>query len=239
MHSQHESGDRCASLMVPPSQLLAAAEYGNLDACKEACDELGAKVDEIMEVSRDLSPRHSRLTWRPQGRNPVIVADKVDIRRGSAVRIFALVDSANGATGIVTLLDIDVRVDAATRIEDKLMDDPTFSVDDINPGDYVEVRGTEDVNGAGDVLASRLERDDPEDDTELQGFVTAVNEAGLSFTILGVTIQTDGLTRFFDANEMPIDPGEFFDQADGRLVSAKGVETMQTVIRAVEVELED
>lgn len=169
----------------------------------------------------------------------VIVADKVDIRRGSAVRIVALVDSADGATGIVTLLDIDVRVDAATRIEDKFMDVEPFTVDDIFPGDYVEVRGTEDVNGAGDVLASRLERDDPRAETELQGFVTAVNEAGLSFTILGVTIQTNGATVFRDVDDTEIPPATFFGQADGRLVSAKGVESAQKLIDAVEVELDD
>ena len=171
----------------------------------------------------------------------VLVADKVDIRRGSAVRITALVDNANGATGIVTLLGIDVRVDAATRIEDKWLDVEPFGVGDINAGDYVEVRGTEDVNGAGDVLASRLERDDPPnvpgEDTELQGFVTAVSQP--SFTILGVTIQTNGGTVFRDVNDNIIPAATFFSQADGRLVSVNGFESAQTVIDADEVELDN
>lgn len=171
----------------------------------------------------------------------VLVADKVDIRRGSAVRIIALVDDANGATGIVTLLGIDVRVDAATRIEDKWLDVEPFGVGDINAGDYVEVRGTEDVNGAGDVLASRLERDDPPnvqgEDTELQGFVTAVNQP--SFTILGVTIQTNGGTVFRDVNDNVIPSATFFGQANGRLVSAQGFQSAQTVIVADEVELDN
>lgn len=171
----------------------------------------------------------------------VLVADKVDIRRGSAVRITALVDNANGATGIVTLLGIDVRVDAATRIEDKWLDMEPFSVGDINAGDYVEVRGTEDVNGAGDVLASRLERDDPPnvagEDTELQGFVTAVNDP--SFTILGVTIQTDGGTVFRDVGGGVIPAATFFGQANGRLVDVDGFQTAQTVIDADEVQLDN
>jgi len=171
----------------------------------------------------------------------VLVADKVDIRRGSAVRITALVDNANGATGIVTLLGIDVRVDAGTRIEDKWLDMEPFTVGNINAGDYVEVRGTEDVNGAGDVLASRLERDDPPnipgEDTELQGFVTAVNQP--SITILGVTIQTNGGTVFRDVNDNVIPAATFFGQANGRLVSVNGFQSAQTVIDADEVELDN
>jgi hypothetical protein len=171
----------------------------------------------------------------------VLVADKVDIRRGSSVRITALVDSANGGTGIVTLLGIDVRVDAGTRIEDKWLDVEPFTVGQINAGDYVEVRGTEDVNGSGDVLAARLERDDPPnvagEDTELQGFVTSVTDP--SFIILGVTIQTNGGTVFRDETETVIPPATFFAQANGRLVDVSGFQSSQTVIVADEVELDN
>ncbi len=171
----------------------------------------------------------------------VLVARDVDIRRGSAVRITALVDDANGATGIVTVLGIDVRVDAATRIEDKWLDVEPFGVSQINAGDYIEVRGTADVNGAGDVLASRLERDDPPnvagEDTELQGFVTATSQP--SFTILGVTVQTAGGTVFRDVDNTVISADAFFAQANGRLVSVDGFQAAQTLINAEQVELDN
>ena len=172
------------------------------------------------------------------------MAREVDIRRASAVRITAMVDDANAATGIVTVLGINVRVDAATRIEDKWLDVEPFSVGNINAGDYVEVRGTEDVNGAGDVLAARLERDDPPgvagEETELQGFVSAVTRPKL--TILGVTVQTTegpGGTVYRDENDTPISADAFFAQANGRLVSVDGFESAQTVINADEVELDN
>ncbi|HHQ14006.1 MAG TPA: hypothetical protein ENK16_03165 [Chromatiales bacterium] len=172
-----------------------------------------------------------------------LVATKVKVRRGKAVRIVALVDDANGTTNIVTLLGIDVRVDAATRIEDKSNAKlEPFGVGDMSAGDYVEVRGTEDVNGTGDVLAARLERDDVPGNlngkTELQGFVEAGSVMQPDFSILGVTINASGAI-FRDIGGNVISQNAFFSQLNaGDLVKVKGTETSMTVIVADEVEFE-
>ena len=166
----------------------------------------------------------------------VVVADEVDIRTGiNRTRIAAQVDSVNAAANSLVMLDITVHVDALTRIEDKSNADlEPFSVADINVGDYIEVRGDENPPGSGDLLATLLERDDlpnaPGEDTELRGFVELVDVA--SFTILGVTINTDVGTAFVGIAGVG-------DLIVGDQVSVDGMETSSTAILADEVQLEN
>jgi hypothetical protein len=168
-----------------------------------------------------------------------LVAREVDIKLGGDVEITGTVDSVDAAGDSLVVLGIPVDVDALTRLEDQ--SDARVSpltLADVNVGDFVEIRGAEIPADSGRVQAALLERDDFDDETELQGFATAV--AAPTFTILGVTIQTDGSTEFEDANDQPISAAEFFSQAAaGSLVKADGVETSPTTILAREVELEN
>lgn len=168
----------------------------------------------------------------------VLVATKVDIRRAKAVRVTANVDSVDAAANSLALLDITVTVDLLTRLEDKSdANVRPLTLADINAGDYVEIRGTEFPAGSGTVLAAILERDDPDPDTILQGFVESIAQP--AFMILGVTIQTDGSTVFRDENNNAIPANEFFNQLNvNSLVKAKGVEIAGAVISAEEVEFE-
>ncbi len=168
----------------------------------------------------------------------VLVADKVDIRRSKALRITAIVDSADGATATLVTLGITVRTDSLTRLEDKSDADlRPFSVADINTGDYVEIRGTEDPPGSGEVLAALLEREDPDTETVLQGFVEA--ETASTITVLGVTIETDAGTEYRNLDDSPMTAAEFFAAVDiDTLVKASGTETSSTVILAEQLELE-
>ncbi len=177
-----------------------------------------------------------------------LAATKVDIRRARAVRLFAAVDSTSPAsggvpgTGSFVALGITIEVDGLTRREDKRDDVSPFGVSELAVGDFVEVRGTEFPAGSGQLLAGRLERDDA-DDTELQGFVTDVNEPDL--TVLGVTIMTDAGTVFRDANDLTISASQFFADViaasgndAGSLVKATGREVAPQMIAADEVEFE-
>ncbi|NNC64058.1 MAG: hypothetical protein HKN84_04680 [Gammaproteobacteria bacterium] len=167
--------------------------------------------------------------------NGVLVADEVDIRRDSVVEIEGLVDSVGAGT--VTVLGITIHVDGLTRIEDKRDDMQPFGLGNIVAGDFIAVRGSEDPNAPGEVLAARLERDDP-DDTILQGIVESTVDP--AFTILGVTVNTNGATVFRDETETVIGSGAFFGPPppDGRLVKAQGAEVGLTIINADEVEFE-
>lgn len=169
----------------------------------------------------------------------VLVAEDVEIEGDNAIEISGLVDAVDAAAGTVTVLGITVTVDASTRIED----DSDAEIDpltlaDVNAGDYVEIRGDESPAGSGSVVAALFEREDPDDETILRGFVAGVTEPALE--ILGVTIQTSGSTEFEDENETPISASAFFSSVEvGSLVEVKGLESSDTTIVAEEVEFEN
>ncbi len=169
----------------------------------------------------------------------VLVARKVDIRRASAVRVTANADSVNASNNSLVVLGITVNIDAFTRLEDKSdADVRNLTLANINAGDYLEIRGAEFPAGSGTVLASLLEREDPDTEAELRGFVETVSNP--DFTILGVTIQTSGSTVFRDVNDNVISSAAFFAQVGpGSLVEAKGTEMANTTIVATEVEFEN
>ena len=126
-----------------------------------------------------------------------------------------------------------------TQMEDKSdADVRSFSIDDIAVGDFLEVRGMEDPDSAGGVLASRLEREDPESEVRLRGPVESVSDPSL--VILGVTIETNGGTQFEDISDSPISASDFFGAvAPGVIVQADGVISGTQAIVADEVEFED
>ena len=168
----------------------------------------------------------------------VLVATKVDVRRSAAVRIVALVDSVNAGAGSFVMLGITVKIDALTRLEDKTSQQVRpFTLANLVTSNYVEVRGLEFPAGSGEVLATLVERDDPDSDSELQGFVQTVAQPAL--TILGVQVSTTG-AQFRDVNDAPITATQFFSQlAVGNLVKAKGLEVADRALQANEVEFEN
>ncbi|MDH5212825.1 MAG: DUF5666 domain-containing protein [Gammaproteobacteria bacterium] len=168
----------------------------------------------------------------------IIIAEKVDIRRAKAVRVTALVDSVNAAGNSLVMLGITFNVDALTRLEDKSSADvDPLTIGDLNAGDYLEIRGSELPAGSGQIAAAILEREDIDSRTILQGFVETVSDP--SFTILGVSITTNGSTAFRDTDDSIITAAEFFNRVSaGSLVKASGTETSSMAITADEVEFE-
>ncbi len=171
--------------------------------------------------------------------NGVLVAEKVDIRRSKAVRSVAVVDSVDAANDSLVMLGITFSTDELTRFEDKSNANlRPLTINDINAGEYLEIRGTEFPVGSDprQVLAALLERDDLDTRTELQGFVESVTNPTL--TILGVTIDTSAAV-FRDVDDSPLTATEFFNLVGvNTLVKALGTETGDTMITATEVELE-
>ena len=94
--------------------------------------------------------------------------------------------------------------------------------------------GTSD-DGAG-LVATRIERDDDQDEVELEGSVQ--NVAQPNFTVGGVAVTTDGNTEFRDTNGVTINAAAFFQAAPGRKVKARG-SLAGNVVLATRAELED
>jgi len=168
----------------------------------------------------------------------VLVARKVSIRRAGNVRVTSLVESMDVAAGTLVVLGITIKVDQMTRLEDKSeADDESFSLSDISVGDYVEVRGAEFPASSGQLLARRLEREDAENRSIVQGPVGAV--AAPNLTIFGVTVQTGSGTEFEDRDDLSISSGTFFGQvAAGDMVKARGNVIGNQLLDADEVEFE-
>ena len=170
--------------------------------------------------------------------NGLITASKIDIRRAKAVRVTADIDSVDAANDSLVVLGIPVSVDELTRLEDKSSADvDPLNISDLSAGDYVEVRGDEFPADSGMIRATILEREDSDTEAILQGFVETISEP--SFSILGVSIETSGVTVFRGENDLPISSTEFFNRlAENSLVKAAGVESSDTTISATEVEFE-
>jgi len=130
-----------------------------------------------------------------------------------------------------------VLTNTLTRYEDQSAADlPRFGLADLRVGDYVEVRAYRD---GATLVATLLERDDPEDDAgtvELQGAATDV--APPAFKVGGLAVTTDGATEFQDKDDAPITAAEFFAAAPGREVKVRGTRVGDVVV-ADEAELED
>ena len=162
----------------------------------------------------------------------LLVATKVEIKASGFIRVDSLVEDVQ--TNQITVLGIVFGVNESTRFEDNSDADlEVFNLSDVVVGNFVEIRA---FDGAGGLVATRLERDDVTDEVALRGFVDSVNEP--QFTILGVVSTTGASTTYSDRSGTPMLPSEFFAQANGRLVEVTGTLNGGT-IDAAEIEFED
>jgi len=144
----------------------------------------------------------------------VLQAISVELRGGD-IKIHA-VASTNAVAGTFDLTPaagqpaIRVTVTSATRMEDKVSGAPSFTVEDILSGYFIEARGFADSTGTG-IIATRVRREEIADDIILEGVVTAEDTVSGSVTVLGVVVPFDASTEFKDQANGPISQAEFFD----------------------------
>jgi hypothetical protein len=148
-----------------------------------------------------------------------LVAAKVVFKRQSTARLAAMVESVDAGGGSFRALGITVVVSNTTLQEDHESDDHFFNLADLRVGDWVEVGGYVDPAGTGWLIATRLERDDPEDEVELRGPATDV--AATSFKVLGVSVELLPDTEYED-EDTRISASEFLARAAGQTVEVDG-----------------
>lgn len=164
----------------------------------------------------------------------VIVAEKIKFKQSSNVRVEGTVQSIDADENTLAVLGIAINVTDSTRLEDKSdLRLERLTLEEINVDDFVAVRGFVDN---GELTATRLERDDDENEVALRAVVETVNEP--RFTLFGVSVQTDAGTEFEAEDDGNLTAAEFFGQALGRLVEVEGT-LNGTIIEAEEVSLED
>lgn len=165
----------------------------------------------------------------------VLVAVKIEFRNGGNARIEARVDSVDRAANKLVVLGVEVSLTPSTRVEDKSdADVESFSIANVNSGDYLRVRGRE--TAALKLTASRLERRGGSNEVRVRG--TARDVVAPKLTVLGVMVETNANTQFEGDNDQTLTAAQFFAQAAGRVVGAKGTLSGTTLI-AREVEFED
>jgi hypothetical protein len=164
----------------------------------------------------------------------VVVATEIEFRQEGDLELAARVDSVNAAGNSLVILGVTVRTNSLTRFEDHSSAEiERFSLANVNPGDYVEVRGYNDGTG---FLATLLERDDDQSSVDLEGPAQAVAAPG--FTVGGVAVTTDANTEFRDNNGVTISASTFFQRAPGQPVKVRGTLVGNTVL-AERAELDD
>jgi hypothetical protein len=154
------------------------------------------------------------------------------------------VSSVSPSTGTLVALGITVETKPLTRLSDEsAIERRPFGLQDLVAGDYVHVVGAESPEGSGIVVASLLERHDPQDETRLQGFLrplTTPYAIPHPLPILGVTVHTNAETRYPTPYGGYLGEGTFFfDLEPKQLLDVRGVEAADRTIVASEVRYVD
>lgn len=166
----------------------------------------------------------------------VLVADTVSFRLRGDIEIEAPVEVVDADGGRVTVLALIVATTATTQLEDDSTQElATFSLQDLSVGDWVEIKAFKD--GAGNLVATQLERIDAEEEVSVEAPVDLVARPDL--VVLGLTIQTDDNTQYEGIDDLPMSADDFFAAvAAGSEVQVRGNVVSDGVILASEIELE-
>ena len=150
----------------------------------------------------------------------VLVADRIVFRLPSLVEIEADIEALDTSAEAFTVLGINVRTDEHTMYCDhSVAGQPMFGFDDLAIGDRTETRAYLD---GGAVMATKIERDDADDDVTLKSLVEVVAEP--SITMLGVMVTADQDTVFQNEAKEVIDAATFFALVEiGSIVKAEGM----------------
>jgi hypothetical protein len=136
-------------------------------------------------------------------RDGVLVARRIEVDREENVEIAATVSNVSSDLTRVFFFtgQLSVRVTDRTRLKDDTGPTDEFGVGDIvATEDYLEIDGYMSDDGTS-VIATRVEREDPEEQTVIEGPVQEFNEANSAITLLGITVNIADA----DVDDGPID----------------------------------
>jgi hypothetical protein len=162
----------------------------------------------------------TKLSVRPSGTNAAG-------RQNVNIKIEAVASAASATSGTLVLLTKSISVNALTQLQDKSsVRARPFSLASITPNvDRLAVRVYRD--GAGNLIATRVERTDPDRQILVQGPVDA-KAIATDLTILGLTVLVGPSTVYTDAAGKTLSPSAFFSSvsvppATPSVVEVRGV----------------
>jgi len=173
--------------------------------------------------------------------NGVLVAHKIAFREVSTIRIVAQLE-AMSPYGDLKLLGVETYVTDTTVFQDmSALALREFDLGDVAVGNWLDVRGYEDPEGSGKVVATHVVRIDPASGVRIRGPFR--DPAPPSFHILSVLVTIDPYTCLIVEGSTCQDrmtAAEFFAQAPGELVEAWGIWNAPVLDPAkVEIKLSD
>ena len=140
----------------------------------------------------------------------MLLAESITIQPTNAIRAEGHVEAVDVGAGTVTVLGITFSTRDLLRLEDNSAAavDP-LTLADLGVGDEVQIRGFLDGT---ELVATRIERDDPRDRARLRGPVSAEDVTARTVTVLGVTLTGQaGITEYQDVNDNVITAEQFHD----------------------------
>lgn len=167
--------------------------------------------------------------------NGEMIADKVTFLDNITLESDAdVVNVVDNTVTLVGLPGIAVNAKELTTFTN------TTGLDDINPGDHLQIRGRLDADGK--LVATQLRRELPITDVALQGPVDTAADPNV--VILGVTVDTISFLddQFLGLDDLPIGRAAFFDPVNGEPLgtwSGRGGELLGGVVSWDEVGFED
>ncbi len=156
--------------------------------------------------------------------NNILIASEIEARSGE-IKIQSIVsDISNISNNKISLSygsgeSVEVSINNLSKLEDDLFDLEPFSISNIEPNNYLEIKAL--LDGDGNVIVTDLKRKSPESEASLKG---PVDPSGIvptpfqeSITILGVSHFANSNTKL-EINDVeisnlspPLSRSEFFD----------------------------
>lgn len=167
-----------------------------------------------------------------------LLATKIHIQQRSNLSIEGVIDAINLDLNTVTVLGVEFTLNDQTKLEDE-SDNAVrfFDLADLFVGDSVEMKGFIDKDGNN--VATKMERENNEENNEIELKGAVSNIANFSFDILGVTVNTTDSTLFEDANGDNVPQVTFFGQLQNDILLEVKGKTVDGKLVALEIKTEE
>ena len=124
-----------------------------------------------------------------------LLASEIKFRIEGDTEIEATVDTIQANDDEIIIFGISVEINSLTLLEDKSEQElRPFTINDIQPGDFLKIDGYENSGSGATVIATKLERIEAEDEVKLRSIARNLDQP--LFELLGVLISTDSQTEF-------------------------------------------
>lgn len=134
----------------------------------------------------------------------VLVAESFAIRPFGGTRMAATVGAVDVANDTFMILGLQATAEPTTSYMDSSVQNlRDFRLDDLRPGDYVEVRGFRE--GDGDFVATRIERRNPETSARIAGTINETDLPALQFEVAGAAVRIVDPAGTPDCEGNPLD----------------------------------